>query len=75
MLQSRLGKELERLERDPGPGITAWRGKGNEIKAQIIGPENSPYSNGIFDLLVMIPDRSSLISFRHPSLTEFVKYM
>jgi ubiquitin-conjugating enzyme E2 T len=59
MLQSRLGKELERLENDPGPGITAWKGKvWNEINAQIIGPENSPYSNGIFNLLLIIPDRS-----------------
>lgn len=58
MLQGRLARELERLESDPGPGITAWKGKvWNEIHAQIIGPESSPYSNGIFELILIIPDR------------------
>ena len=58
MLKKRLEIELDRLIVDPGEGITAWKGQlWNEINAQILGPEDSPYSKGIFHLHLIIPDR------------------
>lgn len=58
MLKKRLEIELDRLILDPGEGITAWKGQiWNELYAQIIGPQESPYSEGIFQLHLIIPDR------------------
>lgn len=58
MREARLEKELRTLTADPGPGITAWKGSTwNEFNAQMTGPENSPYSEGIFSLHISVPDR------------------
>eukprot|EP01041_Mallomonas_annulata_P005952 gene5952-12015_t len=58
-LNPRLKKELEMLANDPGPGISAWPLNDNmfDLQAQIRGPDGSPYSGGIFSLVVTIPNR------------------
>jgi ubiquitin-protein ligase len=54
----RIEKEMQMLATDPGPGISAWKGAtDNELEAQIVGPENSPYDGGIFNLSLRIPER------------------
>lgn len=57
---SRLKKEIAMLTSDPGPGVSAWPSDPDNlhvISAQITGPDNSPYSGGVFSLSVEIPDR------------------
>jgi len=47
------------LEADPPFGICAWP-KGDRLdhlEAQMQGPENSPYENGIFTLDIVVPER------------------
>lgn len=50
---------MEMLSRDPGPGISVWQSavNTNELNAQIIGPEGSPYANGVFSLVLNIPEK------------------
>jgi ubiquitin-conjugating enzyme E2 T len=60
--QARIGKELERLNNDPPPGILVWRDDidGTEkdvIKARITPPDDTPYRGGCFDLEIRIPQR------------------
>lgn len=47
------------LMKDPGPGISASlvEGSMNTLEAQIIGPEGSPYEDGVFMLSLTITDR------------------
>jgi ubiquitin-conjugating enzyme E2 T len=56
---ARLGKELERLANDPGPGVSAWpvNDSMNNLEAQIDGPDDSPFANSTYSLSVEIPDR------------------
>lgn len=56
---ARLKKELHQLATDPGPGISAWPIDNNikNIEAQILGPDESPFAGGIFNLSIQIPDR------------------
>ena len=58
-MNRRLVKEVEMLAKDPGPGISAWvvDGSINTLEAQIVGPEDSPYENGVFQLTLSITDR------------------
>jgi ubiquitin-conjugating enzyme E2 T len=58
-MNRRLQKEIEMLSRDPGPGITVWQTADNvnELNAQIIGPEESPYASGVFSLVLNIPEK------------------
>lgn len=55
----RLKKELNNLTNDPGPGISCWAIDDTlyELKALILGPEDSPYEQGMFTLSIAIPER------------------
>jgi ubiquitin-conjugating enzyme E2 T len=60
MSLSRLKKELEMLQTDPGPGISAWVVDDANIlnlEAQIEGPEDSPFKEGTYRLSVHVPER------------------
>ena len=57
---ARLKKELQMLEYDPPPGVVAWPaedGKTDQFFAQIQGPEDTPYSEGVFSLIMTVPTR------------------
>ena len=57
---SRMKKEIEMLANDPGPGISAWPANDDNmmiLQAQIQGPQESPYQEGLYSLTIDIPDR------------------
>ncbi|XP_071795440.1 ubiquitin-conjugating enzyme E2 T-like isoform X2 [Asterias amurensis] len=58
VMSVRIPKELSRLETDPPPGVSCGIKKDSiqQLQAQIIGADSSPYSDGVFDLEVQIPD-------------------
>lgn len=65
---SRLKRELERLVQNPIEGICCYP-KSNDLSnlvATIIGPTGTPYSGGIFQLEVNIPDQ---YPFEPPRIT------
>lgn len=47
------------LELDPPPGVAAWPVGDSltDLEAQICGPVDSPYENGVFKLKIRVPDR------------------
>ncbi|XP_038053456.1 ubiquitin-conjugating enzyme E2 T-like isoform X4 [Patiria miniata] len=55
----RISKELSQLEREPPPGVSCWmkNESTNQLQAQIIGDEKTPYSDGVFDLEIQVPER------------------
>ena len=56
----RVIKELEMLSRDPGPGISVWTANEDstaDLRGLIVGPEESPYEKGLFELNISIPPR------------------
>ena len=60
MLSNRLKKEMAMLQKDPSPGITVWQLDVNnplELHAHMIGPEETPFSSGLFLLTLSIPPR------------------
>ncbi|KAL3801226.1 hypothetical protein HJC23_012626 [Cyclotella cryptica] len=60
MTKARLTRELSRLSTDPPPGIAAYVPNPSDmtiIRAQITGPEDSPFEKGVFLLLVNISGR------------------
>ena len=55
----RISKELDDLEKDPPFNCSGGLIDKNDLylwNATIIGPENSPYSNGIFKLKIYFPE-------------------
>lgn len=57
---ARLAKELPQLSTNPPVGISCWpkdESRLDILEANITGPENTPYANGIFKLELEIPDR------------------
>ena len=52
-------KEIQMLSTDPGPGICAWAEEDNSmlLHAQIQGPNDSPYVDGLFQLTITVPDK------------------
>lgn len=52
-------KEIQMLSTDPGPGICAWAEEDNNmlLHAQIQGPNDSPYVDGLFQLTITVPDK------------------
>ena len=56
---ARMRREVSMLERDPPHGICAWpRGDSlTTLEAQIHGPEDSPFAEGVFVLEILIPER------------------
>jgi len=57
--KARLVKEIQMLTTDPGPGICAWAEDDSNmsLNAQIQGPNDSPYVDGLFQLTITVPDK------------------
>ncbi|KAL4152450.1 hypothetical protein PRNP1_009380 [Phytophthora ramorum] len=58
-MRGRMRKEIAMLESDPPFGISAWPkdDKIDQLEAQILGPDGSPYEKGVFQLEIEIPER------------------
>ncbi|XP_013873359.1 ubiquitin-conjugating enzyme E2 T [Austrofundulus limnaeus] len=56
---SRLKRELQMLSTEPPPGITCWQTEEqiDDLRAQIVGGEGTPYEGGVFSLEIKIPER------------------
>ncbi|KAK0147336.1 Ubiquitin-conjugating enzyme E2 T [Merluccius polli] len=56
---SRLKRELHMLSTEPPPGITCWQSEElvDELRAQIVGGDGTPYEGGLFSLEVKVPER------------------
>ena len=70
---SRMNKELDQFNTFPPPGISCWqKSESNalELEASIIGPEDTPYENGVFRVDIRIPDR---YPFEPPNVTFHTK--
>lgn len=69
-LSNRMKHELSMLENDPPPGISCWRvdDKINELKASILGNEDTPFENGVFKLEISLTERYPF----EPPLIKFV---
>lgn len=78
--QQRLSKELQKIAQAPPKGICLYSkdDKYNVLEANIVGPENTPYSNGIFHLEIFVPDNypfcppsiKFLTKIYHPNIDE-----
>eukprot|EP01084_Bolivina_argentea_P139087 244720_1 len=58
MALRRIKKEMQSLELDLGPNISAWLDDMDDFfewKAKIIGPTNTPYEGGTFLLNIELP--------------------
>ena len=66
----RMKKEIEQFNISPPPGISCWPKEElnalEELEASIIGPQDTPYENGIFKLSIRIPER---YPFEPPQIT------
>ena len=56
---SRMGKEIERLKKEPPHGVTCWPkdGRLNHLEVKLLGGESTPYEGGVFKLEIKIPNR------------------
>ncbi|XP_021348128.1 ubiquitin-conjugating enzyme E2 T-like isoform X1 [Mizuhopecten yessoensis] len=56
---SRMKKEIQMLSESPPHGISCWPkdDKIDQLEAQILGVEGTPYENGIFRIEIQIPER------------------
>ncbi|KAK9710751.1 Ubiquitin-conjugating enzyme [Popillia japonica] len=68
--EQRLKRELSKFEKKPPKGIwfSPKEDKLNIFEASLIGPENSPYSDGLFKLEILIPDN-------YPFLPPSIKFL
>jgi ubiquitin-conjugating enzyme E2 T len=58
--KARLSRELSRLQQDPPPGIAAFLETDDNLSvwhAEIVGPPNSPFQDGVFELVMKFPPR------------------
>ena len=66
----RIKKEIEQFNISPPPGISCWPENEcnalDDLEASMIGPEDTPYENGVFKLNIRIPDR---YPFEPPQIT------
>ena len=56
----RMKKELQTLQKDPPHGVSCWlqdEGNLDLLKVQLIPNESTPYSGGVFELEISIPER------------------
>lgn len=57
----RMKRELELLEKDPPAGISAWPvdldSPFTELRASMLGPQDSPFAGGVFQLAITVPER------------------
>ncbi|CAH1364458.1 hypothetical protein MTP99_000837 [Tenebrio molitor] len=72
MQQQRLSRELAKISSSPPVGISVSLkdNKMDVLEAQIIGPDETPYKNGVFKLEIMIPSR---YPFTPPSIKFLTK--
>ena len=56
---ARVSRETEMLAREPPPGVCAWTrdDRIDQLLAQIVGADETPFAGGIFLLEVSVPDR------------------
>ncbi|XP_033752814.1 ubiquitin-conjugating enzyme E2 T-like [Pecten maximus] len=56
---SRMKKEIQMLSQSPPHGISCWPkdDKIDELEAQILGGDGTPYENGIFKIEIQVPER------------------
>lgn len=56
---ARMKRELRLLENDPPPGISCWmvNDRIDNLQANILGGEDTPYCGGIFKLDIHVPER------------------
>lgn len=57
--KARVKRELSRLQTDPPPGIAAHVNESDlsSLTAQIEGPKDSPFGDGVFSVRIRIPSR------------------
>jgi ubiquitin-conjugating enzyme E2 T len=58
--RARLSRELSRLQQDPPPGIAAFLETDDNLsvwRAEIVGPPESPFQEGVFELMIRFPPR------------------
>lgn len=58
--KARLTRELQRIHSDPPPGIAAFLENDNDLtawRAEIVGPPDSPFEDGVFDLSIKFSSR------------------
>ncbi len=55
----RIAKELSRFETEPPPGVSCWikTDSVDQLQAQIIGGDESPYADGVFKLEIQVPEK------------------
>jgi ubiquitin-conjugating enzyme E2 T len=56
----RVAKELHQLQKDPPEGVSVWADKEDDLKkleASVKGPEDSPFSAGVFRLSIDLSER------------------
>ncbi|GLI62038.1 hypothetical protein VaNZ11_004619 [Volvox africanus] len=56
----RMSRDLKNVLDDPPAGVSAWlpdESNSAFVEAQVIGPDDTPYSGGLFQLRVVFPDR------------------
>lgn len=76
--QQRLTRELEKIKSTTTNGIFVNAEDLNKWSVQILGPNNSPYENGVFDLEITIPNNYPfsppalrfLTKIYHPNIDE-----
>ncbi|XP_077978958.1 ubiquitin-conjugating enzyme E2 T-like [Glandiceps talaboti] len=56
---TRMKREIQLLEREPPHGVSCWMKKDriDELEAQILGGDETPYTGGIFKLEIQVPER------------------
>lgn len=71
MLQNRITKELTRIQKSPPQGIhVSQKDKITEFEISILGPENSAYKGGVFNLEMNLPES---YPFSPPSIKFITK--
>jgi len=58
--KARLTRELQRIKNDPPPGIAAFLENDSDLsvwRAEIVGPPDSPFEDGVFELAIKFPSR------------------
>uniref|UniRef100_T1IND6 Ubiquitin-conjugating enzyme E2 T n=1 Tax=Strigamia maritima TaxID=126957 RepID=T1IND6_STRMM len=56
---SRIQNEIKMLQNDPPPGISCWLkdDEYSQLEANVLGPMQTPYENGVFKLEIKIPNK------------------